>query len=592
MVRRSGTRFGSRLLGLTGLLAALLVGGCYPSSPPTPHTTTVPASEPGGPPSSGTASSRESAQRATPELESKIRFTDKAQAANIHFAYHNGSEAGEYTILESLGGGVALVDYDGDGRLDLFFPGGGRFDPQKSILPLPSLLLRNLGDWQFEVVSDQARVRESTVYSHGVAAGDYDNDGFPDLLVTGYGGLQLFHNQGDGTFREVGRPASVANDSWNTSAGWADLDGDGNLDLYVTCYVNWSFANHPFCPGAVAGQRDVCSPKRFDPLPDFVYLNNGDGTFRDASVECGLRRDGKGLGVVLGDIDLDGDVDIYVANDTTENFLYINDGHGHFEEAGLLRGVALDESGRPNGSMGVDLGDYDLDGWPDLFVANYENESFGLYRNLGQGNFQPVSRAAGVTSVGDLFVGFGAGFIDVDRDGAEDLIVANGHVVHFSRNSSLRQLPLLLLNDGAGRFIRARLQPDPYFSQPHSGRGMAVGDLDDDGNLDIAISHNNEPVAILRNETVNGNHWLRARLVGRRSNRDAVGARLVLQTSVGNRLRLVKGGGSYLSQSELRVCWGIPAGATAESLSVTWPAGGVQTVKIEHLDHTLVLIEP
>ncbi|HEV3003407.1 MAG TPA: VCBS repeat-containing protein, partial [Pirellulales bacterium] len=307
----------------------------------------------------------------------------------MSFSYQNGRSAGFYTILESLGGGVALFDFDNDGRHDVFFTGGGRFIEEKQPSGLPSSLWHNLGDWHFSDVTAPADVGRSPHYSHGCAAGDFDNDGFSDLLVTGYGGLLLFHNQGDGTFLECSRSAALDDTSWSTSAAWGDLDGDNQLDLYVAHYVDWSPSHDPRCPGegslsplraklasARPDIREICSPRSFAPLPDVVYYSNGDGTFRDATSEARLRTDadmcGRGLGVVMGDIDLDGDLDIYVANDTDDNFLYLNDGQGRFNEVAALEGVARGATGAAQGSMGVDLGDHNLDGLPDLWVVNFE----------------------------------------------------------------------------------------------------------------------------------------------------------------------------------------------------------------------------
>jgi hypothetical protein len=321
-----------------------------------------------------------------------IQFTDVTAHSGVQFNYQNGTESGHNAILESLGGGVGMVDYDGDGRLDLFFPAGGGFQGT-SIYGIPSVLYRNLGAWRFENVSVPAGDGFLTNhYTHGCFAADYDNDGFVDLLVTGYGGLQLWGNQGDGTFEEVAASAGLEDPSWSSAAAWGDVNNDGVLDLYVAHYVNWSFENNPLCH-SLPGVVDICPPKVFNGLDDRLFLGNGDGTFRDVTDPSGLRPEGQGLGVLLGDVDLDGDLDIYVANDTTDNFLYINTGSGEFREEAAIRGVAVDDRGVANGSMGVSFGDYNLDGLPDIWVANFEVESFAMYRNEGAGNFHHVSRA-------------------------------------------------------------------------------------------------------------------------------------------------------------------------------------------------------
>jgi enediyne biosynthesis protein E4 len=525
-------------------------------------------------------------------------MTDRTEGSGIQFVYDNGRAAGFHTIIESLGGGIGLLDFDGDGHYDVFCPGGGEFDSQKNPSGLPSALFRSLGDWQFVDVTTGSGAGQAPHLTHGCAAADYDNDGFTDLLVTGFGGLQLFHNQGDGTFEEVSQSVGMTDTLWSSSAAWADYNGDQELDVYVAHYVNWGpdDAHNPQCPGPMPGQREICSPRRFEPLPHIIYYSNGDGTFRDATSEAQLvvapGKCGKGLGVVAGDLDLDGDVDIYVANDTVDNLFYLNDGHGVFEEVAMLRGVARDANGHATGSMGTDIGDYNLDGLPDIWHANFEQESFSLYRNDGNAQFLHVSQGTGITALGKLYVGFGTVFADVDRDGDEDFVVSNGHVINYPKGAPLRQEPLLLINDH-GRFTKAVFPPDNYFSLPHRGRGVVSSDLDDDGDLDFAFSHNDgERNALIENETPPAGDWLRVRLIGTRSNRDAIGARLVLHTSAGDQLRLVKGGGSYESQSDLRPFWGIPAGAKVESISIHWPAGNDQDYPLGEANQSPVIIEP
>lgn len=533
-----------------------------------------------------------------PPAPDHVRLIDRTEESGVRFVYDNGRAAGFHTIIESLGGGIGLFDYDNDGRHDLFCPGGGKFDENKLTSGLPSALFRNLGDWHFADVTDGAGIAQAPHLTHGCSAADYDADGFTDVLVTGFGGLQLFHNQGDGTFVELHGPAGMNDDLWSSSAAWADFNGDQQLDVYIDHYVNWAPDNDPPCPGPEPGQREICSPRRFDPLPDIIYYGNGDGTFRDATSDARLNikphECGKGLGVVVGDVDLDGDVDIYVANDTVDNFLYLNDGHGVFEEVGLFHGVARDARGKAEGSMGTDLGDYDLDGWPDIWVANFEEESFSLYRNDSQwpGQFVHVSQGTGITALGRLFVGFGTVFADVDRDGDEDFVVSNGHVINYPKAAPIRQEPLVLVNDH-GHFAKAVFPADSYCARPHRGRGLASSDLDDDGDLDFVYSHNDgEPNALVENETAPRGGWLRVRLIGTRSNRDAIGARLVLRTTSGDQLRLVKGGGSYESQSDMRPFWGIPQGAEVRGLTIHWPAGEEQEYALTKGDQSLTIIEP
>jgi hypothetical protein len=434
----------------------------------------------------------------------------------------------------------------------------------------------------FQDVSLASALKQSKHYTHGCAAADYDNDGFTDLLITGYGGLALWHNQGDGTFVEETLQAQLTDSLWSSSAGWGDVDGDGALDLYVAHYVNWSFENDPPCQGAT-GIRDVCPPRQFEPLDDTLYLGNGDGTFRDGTRAAGLVPGGKGLGVLLADLDDDSDLDIYVANDTTNNFLYLNDGSGRFEERGVVSGTAMDEQANANGSMGVALLDFNHDCRPDLWVTNYEDEVFALYRNDADGAFLHVSARVGLRSLGSVFVGFGCVAGDFDLDGDEDLAIANGHVIHHPRNAPTLQQPLLLVNEGGRQFSKATEAAGSYFAQPHAGRGLAQGDFDGDGDLDLVFANNHQPAAMLWNTTPTEGRSLSIRLVGNQSNRDCVGARVILKTSAGLQLRQVAGGGSYLSTSDLTLHFGIPAGSRAQSLLVKWPGGRSEEIPLSEI---------
>jgi hypothetical protein len=531
-------------------------------------------------------------------------FRNMTPGSGVEFIYRNGEEANHYAILESLGGGVALFDYDGDGLLDIFLTGGGYFSgpPKKGTVPLSSReqspfseqpeirgysckLYKNLGNWKFRDVTQEVGLDQPLFYTHGCAVADYDNDGWPDLLVTGWGRLALYHNEPADPqnpakgrrFVEVSRQAGLTDPLWSTSAAWADLDGDGYPDLYVCHYVNWSFANHPQCPGyADEVQRDICPPKRFEPLPHTVYRNNRDGTFTDVSASAGLRKDGKGLGVIIVDVNGDGRPDIYVANDTVDNFLYLNRSHPgtiRLEEVGLPSGVARGEDGTPDGSMGVDAADYDGRGLPSLWVVNYENEMHALYRNRGDGFFQFSTQSAGIAAIGRSYVGFGTGFLDMDQDGWEDLVIANGHVVRHS--PILRQRPVLLRNLGNGRFANVTGEGGAYFQTNHRARGLAVGDLDNDGRPDLVISHVNEPAVLLRNESLSGPHWLGIELAGK-ANRDLSGTKLVLEGKDHRQTRFAKGGGSYLSSSDRRYLFGLGTASETGRLTIVWSSGQTQ----------------
>ena len=538
-------------------------------------------------PSTASVSTPEQNQEKAVVAATPMRFRDATASSGVNAVYRNGEEAGELSIVESLGGGVGTFDFDRDGRLDLMFPGGGMLEPERPLRGLPNSLWRNVGDLRFVDRSKAAGIHAAPHYTHGCAAADFDGDGFGDFLVTGYGGLQLFRNQGDGTFRDCTAAAGLSDTSWSSSAGWGDFNADGHPDLYVVHYVDWSWDNHPVCASSDPDVPDICAPSDFKALADLIYFNRGDGTFRPAGAEAGLREGGKGLGVIITDVNQDAAVDIYVANDTTDNFLYINDGNGKFRDTGLISGTAVDGRGTANGSMGLAVFDLDQDLRQDLWITNYENETFALYRNTGQGNFLWATEQSGVNAIGTLFVGFGTVAGDFDRDGDEDLAVANGHVMLHPAHSSVAQEPLLLVNTTRhigddrppGRLIRQTFPPDSYFARQHRGRGVVTGDFDDDGQLDLVFSHTNEPAAVLSGATETDGELLNVDLVGTTSNRDAIGARVVATSDRGSRVRTVVGGGSYLSQNPYTLTWGLAPGESVERLEVVWPGGQRQVVR-------------
>jgi enediyne biosynthesis protein E4 len=515
-------------------------------------------------------------------------FAEVTARTGIAFTFSSGREAGEYAILESLGGGVAVFDFDGDGRMDLMFAGGGGLSGRE-VTGRQCGLFRNLGQWEFAEATRNAGAAADRFYNHGVFPADFDNDGFEDLAISGYGGVQLLHNQGDGTFVELPWLATHPAQPWSSSLAWADFNRDGVLDLYVAHYVDWSWRRHPQCAGA-AVPREVCPPREFAGVGDAIYMATGDGQFERLDRESGLVGAGKGLGVVAADVDLDGDIDLYVANDTTDNFLYLNDGHGRFEETAVLAGVAGDEAGISTGSMGTYVFDATGDGLPDIWVANFERELFALYRNEGAGLFSHVSRAVGLAAVEGSFVGFGTVAVDYDRDGDLDLVVANGHVSYASPFTPFRQQPLLIENV-RGRFERV-MEPG-YFATGHSGRGLAAGDLDDDGRVDLVFSHLEEPVAVLQGTAQGGPAAIGVRLVGTHSSRNAVGATVRLSSG---RLLMHNGGSSYLSSSDPRL-WLTGDLATGElatdeiPLRVTWPSGKEQEYVLSGSSRQWTLLE-
>jgi hypothetical protein len=533
-------------------------------------------------------------------------FRDVTAEAGIDLTYRNGEDAQRYAILESLGGGVAVFDFDGDGKQDLFFPAGGFFDgpDKKTIAGHPPKLFKNLGGWKFRDVTAEAGLAALAdgapwFYSHGAAFADYDRDGFLDLLMTGYGRVALWHNEsgpGGRRFREVTKEAGLLGPHfWSSSAAFGDLDADGYPDLYLCQYVNWSNANDPPCGGYFSGiRRDVCPPKRLDAVPHVLFRNRGNGTFEDVTTAAGLRvsrpdKDyGKGLGVLFVDVDLDGKPDIYVANDTTENFLYLNrsePGRLRFEDKGAVYGVHRDGGGNVNGSMGVDAADYDGSGRASVWVTNYENELHALYRNQlrdGRMIFSYATAAAGLAAIGPRFVGFGTVFADVDRDGWEDLVVNNGHVMQHHPMNFIKQPPILFLNtDHTGQryYVEKSRSGGPYFRRPHRGRGLAVGDLDDDGRPDLVFCNTNDPAAVLRNEGPAA-HWLGIELSAAGRN-DTTGARLSLETGGRQQVRFAMRGRSYLSDSDRRFLIGLGTAAAPGRLTVEWPSGSPW---VEHFD--------
>lgn len=564
---------------LTGVV--LTTAGCRRVPPPTPAVE----------PPAGAA--------ASPTASGPPLFQDVTAAAGIDFAYRNGEETRppHLAILESLGGGVALIDYDGDGRLDVYIPGGGYYagKDNREVRGHSGRLYRNLGDFRFTDVTaptglDTLADRQPWFYSHAAVVLDYDRDGWADLLVTGWGRIALFHNEaaagGGRRFVDVSAPADLAHGvTWATSAAPADYDGDGYPDLYVCQYVDWSFAKHPAC-NYDGSTPDVCPPKNFNGLPDKVYRNNGDGTFTDVSTAAGLRPGGpkasKGLGVAAVDLDLDGKPDVYVANDTVENFLYLNrstPGKIRFEEVGMRAGVALDGGGGVNGSMGVDAGDPDGSGKPALWVTNYENELHALYKNVctrDRALFLFYTPASGIAAIGQTFVGWGTGFADLDRDGWEDLVIANGHAIRYPTGASRRQAPKLMRNLGRGKFQDASARGGDYFRGEHLARGLALGDLDNDGRTDMVVSHLNDPVAVLKNVGPADRHWLGLELA-RPGHADLVGARVILTAAGRKQSRFAKGGGSYASAPDRRFLFGLGETGQIDQLTVVWPDGQEQS---------------
>lgn len=508
----------------------------------------------------------------------------------MKFQYENGDQAGRFAILETLGGGVGLFDYDRDGRTDLWCVGGGRFAAQSlDPIGLPSALFRNR-DQGLTPVSFAAGMTQASHYQHGIAAADYDQDGFVDALVTGYGGVQLWHNLGDGTFEDATAETGLTADTkWSSSAAWGDINRDGHLDLYVVHYVNWSKAHDPEC-FTHGDLREVCSPLVFEGLSDTLFQADGAGGFVDRTKEIGLVEGGKGMSALVADLDLDGDVDIYVGNDTTPKFLYENV-DGKLTERGLASGASLSKLGAPEGSMGTDLGDFDLDGLPDLWVANFEDETFGLYKNLGALQFAHVSEETELTRIGQAYVGWGVVFGDWNLDGDEDVFVSNGHVVRHAHKAPVKQLPVLMDNDAGQRFRNVAELSGPYFRTPHPGRGAAASDLDRDGDLDLVVSHVNQPVAVLENQGTPAGRSFTVELTGTRSPRTAIGTFVRLITTQSSQIRQWHGGGSFASTGDSPLFYGIPKGQQPVRLEVHWPSGLREVIPLKNDQTKIHVVE-
>jgi enediyne biosynthesis protein E4 len=598
-----------RVLPLALLLATSLVVALHSGCGPSATAPIVPDSKPPDDEQSG------------PPL-----FEDVTKSTGVDFTYRNGEEILHLAILESLGGGGALIDFDGDGLLDLFLCGGGYYDGPDKSKPLemkeikgrPCKLYKNLGNFKFVDVTKEAGLDVEWFYTHGAAVADYDNDGWPDLLVTGWHELRLYHNEPvdpkdpskGRKFVDRTKEAKLPTDLWTTSAAWADFDGDGFVDFYVCQYTDWSFANHPSCTYDTK-TKDVCPPKQFNALPHHVFRNNGDGTFTDVSNEAGLRMPrkeedykklthlsptdienlkrtdaakeyGKGLGVIAVDFNADGKPDVYVANDTVDKLLYVNlseKGKIRFREIGLASGTARDDRGSANGSMGMDAADYDHCGRPSLWVTNYENELHGLYHNDCSGDknlFSFATQRSGIAALGQSFVGFGTCFIDTENRGWEDLFISNGHAIRYPTGKAPRaQKPVLMRNVGNGKFKVMTKRGGSYADSVHVGRGLLAGDLDNDGRIDLILCHLNEPVSILRNIAGKENHWLGIELAGS-DHHSVVGAKLTLEAGGQKLTRFAKGGGSYLSACDQRHVFGLGSTGAIDKLTIKWPSGQEQ----------------
>jgi hypothetical protein len=529
-------------------------------------------------------------------------FSDITARSGIHFKNQSSPTSHKY-LIESMTGGVAVFDYNRDGLLDIFFVNGAKLtdpmprgaQPDKQDPSFWNRLYRNNGDGTFTDVTQAAGVRGSG-YGMGVAVGDYDNDGYPDLYVTSLGSNTLYHNNGNGSFSDVTAATATAGSGWSTGALFIDYDRDGRLDLFVSRYLTWSFSLDIWCGGPKPESRAYCHPDQFQPITHLLFHNAGDGKFTDVTEKSSIAKSpGKGLGVAMNDFDHDGWPDIFVANDSVAQQLFRNRGDGTFEEVAVEKGAGYDMDGRSFSGMGTDFADYDNDGWADLFANALASERYALFHNT-KGSFEYVSDSSGVGRATISHSGWGAKFIDYDNDGWKDLFVGQGHVMD---NIELTQPHLhylespLLLHNVRGKFMDASERAGMAFRTKLAARGAAFGDLDNDGWIDAVINCDNGSPVLLKNLRAGGNHWLIVNTIGTASNRDGIGANLTLTTASGlKQYAIVTTGGSYLSASDKRVHFGLGQDKSVKLLQVQWPSGKAQRLENVPADQIVTVTEP
>jgi hypothetical protein len=519
-----------------------------------------------------------------------------ASVSGISWVHENAMSANRY-LPETMGPGVGFVDYDNDGWTDLFMVNSGSADFYKPATPLKNALYRNNRDGTFTDVTEKAGVAGGNTFGMGCAIADYDNDGYPDIFVTAYGRCTLYHNNGNGTFTDVTQKAGLATPGWTTSAVWFDYDNDGKLDLFICSFVEFSLGNNVFCGDNKLGKRFYCIPRVFKPTSSFLYRNNGDGTFTEVSAGTDIQRaKGKALGVVATDINGDGLIDLFVANDTVQNFLFANRGKGKWDEIALAAEVGFSANGTPRSGMGVDAADINGDGKQDLFVANVDQEMFSLYRNDGNEFFSDVAAANGVAQSTRLLSGWGLKFFDYDNDGFVDLFLANGHpddmIENYSRQVRYKE-PLVLFHHDGTKLADVSAKAGPVFQKSFPARGLAVGDYNNDGRIDVLIGNNGGPPVLLKNNAADANHWIGVRLQGTACNRDAIGATISWSADGMTRRRYKSNGGSYLSSHDVREVLGIGTATKVDWIEVKWPPPSGRTERLTDLpvDRYVTIVE-
>jgi hypothetical protein len=526
-------------------------------------------------------------------MPGKIVFTDATAAAKITWTAENLATPEKY-LIETMGGGGAFLDYDSDGWMDIYLVNVGATPYHKPKTPIRNALYRNNGDGTFADVTEKAGVAGGG-FGQGVAVGDFNNDDRPDIYVTNYGKNILYRNNGDGTFTDATDKAGVGDTRWSTSAAFFDYDRDGLLDLFVCNYMDWDFSKNVFCGENRPGYRSYCHPNNFKGISNVLYRNNGDGTFADVTKKSGIEtNDGKGLGVVCADFNNDGWMDIYVANDAVRNFLFVNNGDGTFTDNGLIAEVAYGINGKPESGMGCDFGDIDGDGLLDLIVTNIDLEANNIYHNNGDGTFIDVTVKVGLARAALLFSGFGVRFADYDNDADLDLVIANGHPldnVHLFRDGVTWAERPFVHDNQAGNFIDVSNERGEAMKKNYSGRGLAMGDYDNDGDSDFLLVQNVGPPVLLRNDGGNQNNWIGLQLAGTKSNRDAVGAQVTVIAGDLKVVRQLVGGGSYTAAHDPRLIVGLGKRNKVDSIEIRWPSGSIDKITNVELNRYMKIKE-
>ena len=523
-----------------------------------------------------------------------IQFVDVTQEAGIRWKHTDGRSGQKY-FMETLGSGAAFFDYDADGDPDLYFVNGAPLPGYVAQDVPTNCLYRNNGDGTFTDVTEKSGVGD-TGYGHGCAVGDYNNDGQLDLYVTNYGTNRLYRNNGDGTFTDVAEVAGVTEPRWSSSCAFADYDRDGNLDLYVVNYIVFDIDENPWCGLKEKGIRAYCEPDNFPAQSDTLFRNNGDGTFTDVTKSAGIyNTTGKGLGVVWGDYNNDGVPDIYVANDSTENFFYHNSGDGTFEEVGFMVGVALSENGAAENGMGTAFGDWNNDGWLDLTVTNYAQQTNTLYHNDADGFFTDATATTKTAQLTYPYLGWATAFIDYDNDGYQDLFVANGHLhenlAELGQQGTYGQRNLLFRNNHNGTFTEVSETLGPGMKLEDVSRGATFADYDSDGDIDIVVTNSNTAPRLLRNDGGNQKNYLQIRLIATQGTTDAIGARVKITTGDLTQTREVRSGDGYLSQRDLTLHFGVADYVQIDRVEIQWQSGTKQVIKFVPANQVLSLEE-